>query len=92
MERTSIILMRRHEFSVNSVTCDIVERTSVGREAARKKEESALADHESYFCAPLLPNTRIPERPPPKEFLFSVLDFRPQALDLGRESLHAPRR
>jgi hypothetical protein len=46
MERTSIILMLRHEFSVNSVTCDIIERTSAGREAARKKEESALADHE----------------------------------------------
>ena len=28
----------------------------------------------------------------PKEFLFSVLDFKPQALDLGRESLYAPRR
>ena len=44
MERTSIILMLRHEFSVNSVTCDIIEWTSAGREAARKKEESALAD------------------------------------------------
>ena len=28
----------------------------------------------------------------PKEFLLSVLDFKPQTLDLGRESLHAPRR
>jgi hypothetical protein len=37
MERTSIILMLRHEFSVNWVTYDIVERTSAGRETPRKK-------------------------------------------------------
>ena len=42
-----MILMLRHEFSANSVTCDIAEQTSAGREAAREKEASALADHES---------------------------------------------
>ena len=29
--------MLRQEFSVNSVTCDIVERTSVGRGSSEKK-------------------------------------------------------
>jgi hypothetical protein len=37
MERTSIILMLRHEFSVNSVTCDIIERKSCRTRNSEKK-------------------------------------------------------